>query len=272
VRVDVAIALIVAVAISSIGYGQTREEKVRADRAKAEKAGFWIYDDLPKGIAEAKRTGKPLLVALRCVPCVECVKLDDEPVDDDPELRPAPENFVRVRLVSTNGLDLKKFQFDYDQSFAMFFMNDDLDIYGRYGVRSHHSEWNEDVSLKGLAAALTGARRSPTTRSHSSVDGGRRRPRTGRSDSRAASRFARQAPSENRFHRQGRADMHSLPSSRRGDPSSEVREARRVERQELISVPAPEIRRLDFRSDVESDSSKRRAGYAGRASRFQSGG
>lgn len=28
----------------------------------------WIYDDLEKGYAEAKKTGKPLLVAFSCVP------------------------------------------------------------------------------------------------------------------------------------------------------------------------------------------------------------
>ena len=31
-------------------------------------AGFWIYDDVAKGYAEAKKTGKPLLVSFRCVP------------------------------------------------------------------------------------------------------------------------------------------------------------------------------------------------------------
>ena len=28
----------------------------------------WIYDDVDKGFAEAKKTGKPLLVSFRCVP------------------------------------------------------------------------------------------------------------------------------------------------------------------------------------------------------------
>ena len=32
-------------------------------------APHWIYDDLPRAMAEAKATGKPLLVVLRCVPC-----------------------------------------------------------------------------------------------------------------------------------------------------------------------------------------------------------
>ena len=28
----------------------------------------WIYDDIEKGFAASKKTGKPLLVAFRCVP------------------------------------------------------------------------------------------------------------------------------------------------------------------------------------------------------------
>ena len=28
----------------------------------------WIYEDVDRGYAEAKRTGKPLLVSFRCVP------------------------------------------------------------------------------------------------------------------------------------------------------------------------------------------------------------
>ncbi|MHC4597549.1 MAG: hypothetical protein ACYS47_00950 [Planctomycetota bacterium] len=31
-------------------------------------AGDWIYDDLAGGFAEARKTGKPLLAYLRCVP------------------------------------------------------------------------------------------------------------------------------------------------------------------------------------------------------------
>ena len=31
-------------------------------------ADHWIYDDIAAGFAEAKATGKPLLVTLRCVP------------------------------------------------------------------------------------------------------------------------------------------------------------------------------------------------------------
>jgi hypothetical protein len=36
-----------------------------ADRAEAAAAGHWIYNDLPKGFADAQRTGKPMLVVFR---------------------------------------------------------------------------------------------------------------------------------------------------------------------------------------------------------------
>lgn len=136
---------------------KTRDQKVLEDRQKVTSEGFWIYNDLNSALTKARDTGKPLLVVLRCIPCEECVKLDDDLVDQDPVLRPLLEQFVCVRIVSTNGLDLSLFQFDTDQSFAVFMLNADRTIYGRFGTRSHRTEWVGDVSLKGLAQALQGA-------------------------------------------------------------------------------------------------------------------
>lgn len=134
-----------------------REEKLRKDREKVGAAGFWIYHDLARGLEEAQASGKPLAVALRCVPCEECVKLDDDLVDGDRRVRPLLEQFVRVRLVATNGLDLARFQFDTDQSWLVFLMRADGTVYGRFGTRSDHREWADDVSVEGLARALEGA-------------------------------------------------------------------------------------------------------------------
>jgi serine protease Do len=136
---------------------QSREEKVRRDKEKVEQAGYWIYNDLPTALAESKRSGKPIVAVLRCLPCVECVKLDDELIDGDARVKPLLEQFVRVRIVSTNGLDLSLFQFDTDQSFAVFFLNADGTIYGRFGTRSDRKEWIGDVSIAGLAKAMDGA-------------------------------------------------------------------------------------------------------------------
>lgn len=148
---------LVSLSVSTSAAAQTREEKVRGDREKVEADGFWIYNDLEKAFRQGRETGKPIIVVLRCIPCEECVKLDDELVDQHPRIRPLLEKFVRARQVSTNGLDLDLFQFDTDQSFAVFLLNADGTIYGRFGTRSHRTEWYADVSLEGLAQALQGA-------------------------------------------------------------------------------------------------------------------
>ncbi len=90
---------------------KTRDQMVREDREKVTTEGFWIYNDLAHAFDVARASGKPLLVVLRCIPCDECVKLDDDLVDRDPVLRPLLEKFVCVRIVSTNGLDLSLFQY-----------------------------------------------------------------------------------------------------------------------------------------------------------------
>ena len=142
---------------SGFALAQSREEKVRNDRKTIENEGFWIYNDIPQGFRDAKASGKPLLVVLRCIPCEECVKLDDELIHQNPTVRPLLDKFVRVRQVSTNGLDLSLFQYDTDQSFAVFMFNADGTIYGRFGTRSDRTEWIGDVSVDGLAKALEGA-------------------------------------------------------------------------------------------------------------------
>ena len=76
--------------------GQEREKKVRSDRQTVEEQGYWIYNDLPKGFDEAKKTGKPLLVAIRCIPCEACAQLDAQVVSRDPAVRKLLDEFVCV--------------------------------------------------------------------------------------------------------------------------------------------------------------------------------
>jgi hypothetical protein len=152
-------AVFFLLALSSVAatFAQERENKVRNDRKVVEEEGYWIYNDLPKGIEEAQKTGKPLLVAIRCIPCEACAKLDAQVVNRDPVVRKLLDDFVCVRIVQANGLDLSLFQYDYDQSFAAFFLNADKTIYGRYGTRSHETESDRDVAVEGFARALAGA-------------------------------------------------------------------------------------------------------------------
>jgi serine protease Do len=152
-RIALSVAFVLVLALPAAAQNP-RDKKVLDDRKKVEAAGYWIYNDLPKAFDEAKKSGKPMVVIFRCIPCVECVKLDDDLVDTNRVLRPLLDRYVRARVVSTNGLDLSLFAYDYDQSFACFLLNADGTIYGRFGTRSHRTNWVGDVSIEGLAKAL----------------------------------------------------------------------------------------------------------------------
>lgn len=140
-----------------LGAEDQRTLKVLDDRKSVEEGGFWIYNDLPRAFDEAQQTGKPVLAVIRCIPCEACAQLDAQVVGRDPVVQKLLEEFVCVRIINTNGLDLALFQYDYDQSFAAFFLNADQTIYGRYGTRSHQTESKQDVSVEGFARSLEAA-------------------------------------------------------------------------------------------------------------------
>ena len=81
-------------------------------------------------------------------------QLDQDIVERDLRVQALLDQYVCVRVVQANGMDLGLFQFDYDQSFAAFLMNGDKTIYGHYGTRSHQTQSENDVSLEGFAEAL----------------------------------------------------------------------------------------------------------------------
>ena len=132
-----------------------REGSVREDRATMEKDSRWIYNDFSRGFAEAKRTGKPLLVVLRCVPCLACAGIDAS-VLTEPGLAPLLEQFVCVRVINANALDLSLFQFDYDLSFTTLFFNGDGTVYGRYGSWRHQKD-PQDKTTAGYQRCLEAA-------------------------------------------------------------------------------------------------------------------
>lgn len=132
-----------------------REGAVRKDREAMEKDVRWRYNDAQAGFDEAKKTGKPLLVVLRCVPCLSCMGMDSA-VLNEKSLEPLLDQFVCVRLINANALDLARFQFDYDLSFSSMFFNGDGTVYGRYGSWTHQKNPYES-SLAGYAAALKAA-------------------------------------------------------------------------------------------------------------------
>src|SRR5438874_2156649 len=98
------LALWVVVAVLTIGallFADTvkdREGAVRADRSKMQNDGRWIYNDVERGFAEAKKSNKPLLVVLRCVPCTACMGIDAS-ILTSKDLQPLLDEFICVRVI-----------------------------------------------------------------------------------------------------------------------------------------------------------------------------
>lgn len=60
-------------------------------------------------------------------------------------------------MTDVNTLDLSLFQFDLDLTFAVFLLNADRTIYGRFGTRSDLIESERDISLEALHDAMEAA-------------------------------------------------------------------------------------------------------------------
>jgi len=85
-----------------------------------------------------------------------CKGFDGQVARRDPQLSRLLDQFVCVRMIQANGMDLSLFQFDYDLTWAAFFLNTDRTIYGRYGTRSQASR-KDDVSVPGFKKAMGAA-------------------------------------------------------------------------------------------------------------------
>jgi hypothetical protein len=88
---------------------------------------------------------------------VDCRAFDEQVVRRDPKVADLMDRFVCVRLVQANAMDLTLFQFDYDLTFAAFFLNADRTLYGRYGSRSDRKDATRDMSLEGFRRAMEAA-------------------------------------------------------------------------------------------------------------------
>ncbi len=64
--------------------------------------------------------------------------------------------FVCVRMVQANGMDLSLFQFDANLTWAVFFLNADRTVYGRYGTRADRGAVSR-ISIAGFRRAMEGA-------------------------------------------------------------------------------------------------------------------
>ena len=79
-------------------------------------------------------------------------------VPKDTELRKLLSQFVCVRVVQMWGIDLERFQFDRVMTWAVFFLNADGTIYGRYGTRTAMGEGSDsEISVEGFKKSMTAA-------------------------------------------------------------------------------------------------------------------
>jgi len=148
-KINGLLVLVLSVAASVLVTAETvpdRKAAVLEDRATLQEDPRWIYDDYERGFAEARRTGKPLLVVLRCIPCLACGGLDASVLLQDSDLSPLLDQFVCARVINANALDLNRFQFDFDLSFSALIFNGDGTVYGRYGSWAHQKDPQESAT------------------------------------------------------------------------------------------------------------------------------
>jgi serine protease Do len=132
-------------------FAAERMASAQPNKSSAGKSGW--YSDYRTGLAEAKRTGKPIIVVFRCERCVDCTQIDEQVVRLDAEIADAADKFVRIRLTRIAGANLRLFEFDFDVTWYLFFLNADEQIYGRYGGRDA-VDAHARISLKGLHYAM----------------------------------------------------------------------------------------------------------------------
>jgi predicted metalloprotease with PDZ domain len=161
------------------------------------------------------------------------------------------KQFVCVRLTRITGVDLNLFDFDYDLTWAAFFLSPDEKIYGRYGGRDA-SGLDARLSLAGLRHALRAA-----LEAHRREGPGKSPPRPGRP------LLAENYPAAARLHKGACVHCHQVNEFRR--------EARKASgewrREELWVYPLPENVGLTLEVDrgdrvraVRPDSPAARAG------------
>jgi serine protease Do len=81
---------------------------------------------------------------------VDCAAIDEQVVrPQDEELKELLDEFVCVRITRMNDVDIGVFQFDFDLTWACFFLDGNDRVYSRYGSRDADSAETR-VSVAGL--------------------------------------------------------------------------------------------------------------------------
>lgn len=142
-------------AVAAIDWRAVLEE-VELNLPPPAKAVYW-HSDLSAAIAEARSSGRPLLVTMRCVPCKQCAEFDKDVLEGGGELDELLRQFVCARVIDAFDLDLRMFpveQFqDTDLSWWGWLLSDCGELYGVYGGRDEVSD-STRISKASFVATL----------------------------------------------------------------------------------------------------------------------
>jgi serine protease Do len=86
---------------------------------------------------------------------VDCSEFDEQVVRLE-KIKDVADQFVRIRLGEIHHSDINLFEFDYDLTLMVFFLNSDEQIYGRYGGRDAEDAESKQ-SLAGLRYTMLAA-------------------------------------------------------------------------------------------------------------------
>ena len=114
-------------------------------------------ESLAAALDEARESGRPLFVTLRCLPCKQCADFDRAVLEGGPLLEPLLGRFVTVRLTRADDIDLRLlpiegFQ-DLDLSWWGWCLSAEGKVYAVFGGRDEVSD-STRISPKALAATL----------------------------------------------------------------------------------------------------------------------
>jgi hypothetical protein len=145
-------------AAAAIVPQDSAKEKLKTTLKDNDVVGEWIYDDIHGAFSQARKSGRPILAVIRCVPSWNYREIDKQVARrETPGMAELLDKFVCVRIVQAHGLDLATFQFDTDLTWAVFFLNADKVVYGRYGHRGRQKEPHKDVSIEAFKKAARAA-------------------------------------------------------------------------------------------------------------------
>lgn len=113
--------------------------------------------DLSNALRQAREQNRPVFVTMRCLPCKQCSAFDKDVLEGGPELDPLLKQFVTVRLIDVQDVDLRLLPMDgfqdLDLSWWGWFLSPRGEIYSVFGGRDHVSDETR-ISKDALVATL----------------------------------------------------------------------------------------------------------------------